>query len=422
MIARGAEGQLKWLANSTWFINLQPMSKYKEQRLRQQEDDRKRATRRKRGLAAIVLLAAIAGGVWHFRNDADVVSRTLPAVTSGESKPTFASLLALKPHQLEGSDIALLNLLCAEGLRGSGKLDLDKTLDGIDDMATRVRVETERNFHRFRSNPAEYENSEAYFRMAMLVTVLQQDFGVRYNPDRVTPVGVIEPNGKFFADSRDVFLHGLIGETKTGTCSSLPVLYIAVGRRLKYPLSLVSAKNHLFVRWEDQETRMNIEATSIGVTTYDDAHYRKWPYPMTDQEETEHRFLKSMTASEECAVFLSIRGHCLMAAGRTEESLAAHQQAVLHAPDAKLYQIILETAKQESAARTQPQLPGVGMPPDPSLWDMPPETAWMLWNRKQAQLEQNRLEGIPDPTPGFPSPVQPFGQKNYGLPPASRNR
>jgi hypothetical protein len=230
------------------------MSKYREQKLRQREDDRKRAARRKRGLAAILLIAATAGGVLHFRNDTAVVSRTLPAETSGESKPTFASLLALKPHQLEGLDIALLNLLCAEGLRGSEKLDLDKTLDGIDDMATRVRVETDRNFHRFRSNPADYENSEPYYRMAMLVTVLQQDFGIRYNPDRVTPVGVFEPNDRFFADSRDVFVHGLVGETKTGTCSSLPVLYTAVGRRLKYPLSLVSAKNHLFVRWEDRGT------------------------------------------------------------------------------------------------------------------------------------------------------------------------
>ena len=115
-------------------------------------------------------------------------------------------------------------------------------------MATPVRLETDRNMHRLRSNPAEYENSEPYFRMLMLVTVLQQDFGIRYNPDRVTPVGVFESNDKFFADSRDVFIHGLTGETKSGTFSSLPAFYIAAGRQLKYPLTLVSAKNHLFLR------------------------------------------------------------------------------------------------------------------------------------------------------------------------------
>lgn len=95
-------------------------------------------------------------------------------------------------------------------------------------------------------------------------------------------------------------MHSLTGETKSGTCSSLPAFYIAVGRRLKYPLSLVSAKNHLFVRWEDQENCLIIEAAGIGMNTYDDARYRKWPYPMTAQEEKENGFIKSMTAAEEC--------------------------------------------------------------------------------------------------------------------------
>ena len=239
----------------------------------------------------------------------------------------------------------------------------------------------------------------------------------------MTPVGVFEPNDKFFGDSRDVFLHGLVGETKTGTCSSLPVLYAAVGRRLKYPLSLVSAKNHLFVRWDDQNTCLNIEATSIGITTYDDAHYRKWPYPMTEQEEKDHRFLKSMTAAEECAVFLSIRGHCLMAAGRTEEALAAHQEAVRHAQDTKLFQIILDTAKREAAACALPQLPGVGIPPDPSLWGDPPETAWMLWHQQQAiRNPQPLLPGEPpDPTSRPLMPGQPFGNPNFGLSPSHQN-
>jgi hypothetical protein len=109
--------------------------------------------------------------------------------TSTDEKWTLAALLALKPYQLEDLDIGLTNLLCAEGLRGSENLDLDKSLNRLDEMAHRVRLETDRNMHRFGSNPAEYENSEPYYRMAMLVTVLQQDFGIIYNPDRVTPVG-----------------------------------------------------------------------------------------------------------------------------------------------------------------------------------------------------------------------------------------
>lgn len=320
-------------------------------------------------------------------------------------------------------DIGLTNLLCAEGLRGSENSDLDKSLNRLDEMAARVRLETDRNMHRFRSNPAEYENSEPYYRMAMLVTVLQQDFGIRYNPDRVTPVGVFESNEKFFADSRDVFIHGLTGETKSGTCSSLPAFYIAVGRRLKYPLSLVSAKCHLFVRWEDQQTRLNIDVSGLGMNSHDDDFYRTWPYPMTPTEEKEMGYLKSMTATEECAVFFSTRGHCLRAAGRFDEALAAHEQSCRILPDARIYQIILDIAKREDAARKVPELTGIGMPPDPSLWGLPPETAWMLWNRDQAQRQHKHMEKmVPDLIPGFPSSVQPFGQKNYVLPRSSQNR
>ena len=98
-------------------------------------------------------------------------------------------------------------------------------------------------------------------------------------------------------------------------------------------------------------------------------------------------YLKSMTGAEECAVFLSTRGHCLRAAGRFDEALSTHEQASRILPDARIYQIILDIAKREDAARKAPELPGIGMPPDPSLWDLPPETAWMLWNRDQAQRQ-----------------------------------
>lgn len=200
--------------------------------------------RRRRWIVAVAIVAAALAGAaaWPSRKPIATNVPPAPAKPVQSEKWSLPTLLALKPHQFTGLDIALMNLLCAEGLRGSEKLATDKALDRLDEIATRVRVETDRNMHRFDSDRAEYQNSEPYFRMMMLVTVLQQDFGIRYNPGRVTPVGVFEPNDKFFADSRDVFLHGLTGEPGQGTCSSLPVLYVAVGRRLRYPLSLVGAK------------------------------------------------------------------------------------------------------------------------------------------------------------------------------------
>jgi len=399
------------------------MSGKKQQRLQRIAEERQHRAKRQRRIWVIAIAAILASTlsavVSHSRRSTAYNARQNSAKSHvSDNKWTVQALLSLKPNQLEGMDIALVNLLCAEGLRGSEKLDIDTALDRLDEFATRVRVETDRNMHRFDSNPFEYQNSRPYFRMLMLVTVLQQDFGIRYNPARVTPVGVFEPNDKFFADSRDVFLHGITGEPGMGTCSSLPVLYVAVGRRLRYPLSLVGAKNHLFVRWEDRDTRLNIEGASLGMNTYDDAHYRDWPYPMSAVEEDENRFLKNMTAAEECAVFLSIRGQCLMAAGRLDDAISMHEAAARLTPDSRLYRIILDLAKRDVAARLATKFPGLGMPPDPSLWNDPPEVAWMIWRQQQAQRQQIRMlpGGVPEPQPGILQQGQPLSTNNFGLP------
>ena len=43
-----------------------------------------------------------------------------------------------------------------------------------------------------------------------------------------------------FCQPEDVFIHGMIVEGgKGGTCASMPVLYVAVGRRIGLPLYLV---------------------------------------------------------------------------------------------------------------------------------------------------------------------------------------
>ena len=101
-----------------------------------------------------------------------------------------------------------------------------------------------------------------------------------------------------------------------GTCSSLPVLQVAVGRRLGYPLKLVTTKGHLFVRWEDAHERFNIEAAGRGVNRFTDDYYRHWPFELAPAEEVAEGYLKSLTPPEELAVFLSIRGMCLREAGR----------------------------------------------------------------------------------------------------------
>ncbi|MBT3200478.1 MAG: hypothetical protein HN350_11225, partial [Phycisphaerales bacterium] len=110
-----------------------------------------------------------------------------------------------------------------------------------------------------------------------------------------------------FNDSRVAFLHGmipakrkLIDQTPGGTCTSMPVMYVAVGRRLGYPLKLVTTNSHIFARWDGADhpnpawrERFNIEGSGRGFSSYDDDHYKSWPLKTTDYEVRFNRYLIS---------------------------------------------------------------------------------------------------------------------------------
>ena len=149
----------------------------------------------------------------------------------------------------------------------------------------------------------------------------------------------------FFANAADVFLPGLLGPKRQGTCSSLPVLHVAVGRRIGYPLKLVTTKGHLFVRWENEHERFNVEATGHGLNRFDDDYYRHWPFSITEEEVQAEGHLKSLTAAGELAVFLSIRGMCLREAGRRIEAVESFAAASRLAPGCRGYRLMLESLR-----------------------------------------------------------------------------
>ena len=147
----------------------------------------------------------------------------------------------------------------------------------IDRWAEAVRKYTKRVFRQFSQRPDRTTGSEGQFRIKAMVTALQRDLGVRYNCRRID-----DPAD--FADSRDAFVHG-ITHGPGGTCTSLPFLYIAVGRRLGYPLKLVLTRGHFFARWEEpQGERFNIECTNNrGFACHPDEYYLTWPYSIKDK-------------------------------------------------------------------------------------------------------------------------------------------
>lgn len=232
-------------------------------------------------------------------------------------------LLALDPNDLGNMDLARMNLLCAQGLPGAEGLEIEQELAVLDRWAASVKFETDRDIHKFHADPSQFNNSEGYYRILMLVTVLQQDFGVQYNLDRV-----FQPD---FTDCRDVFLHGLTqastGEHAGGTCVSMPVVYVAVARRLGYPVKLVTTKSHVFARWEDEKDRFNIEATNQGLNSYPDEHYKTFPETLTEKELASGTYLRSLTPAQELSMFMAARGYVLDDTGHKYEATVAYAYA-----------------------------------------------------------------------------------------------
>lgn len=150
---------------------------------------------------------------------------------------TLDELLRLPFEQRLQVDIGRRNLLCAKGLPHAEDLDVDEYVGRLDSWAARVGYRTEQHLAVFQRDPSQFDDSEPLWRMHALCHVLEDDFGIHYRPERIGG----DPD---WTDSRDLFINGLLGELRTGTCPSLPVLIVAVGRRLGYPLKLVHSPGH----------------------------------------------------------------------------------------------------------------------------------------------------------------------------------
>lgn len=254
------------------------------------------------------------------------VAKIAPEPSSSEIR-SLHQLLALSPAELEKVDIGLMNLLCAQGLKGAENLDIEKCLATLDEWAEIVRFNTQIRRNLLKRFPQLYNNSEAFWRMYMLVIALKEELGIHYNIENMrTPD---------YSDSSQIFIHGLLGLKREGSCTSLPVLCVAVGRRLGYPVKLVRTSSHTFVRWEDEKTgkRFNIEPSNELVASYDDEYYKEWPERLTDFQLKSGYYLKSLTAAEEFSTFLSYRGKSLTDIGKTAEAQIAFAYSYYFSPE-----------------------------------------------------------------------------------------
>ncbi len=218
--------------------------------------------------------------------------------------------------ELRERSIDFIDTVMAIGLPGAEDPKSYNSCPGkLDALAEHVRRYTEAHDGHLQRSPEKYGNSLAQFRMSLLVTFVQEALGVRAGP-----VSVDNSNG---ADSRSFSVHGIMSDDRCpATGITLPVLYVAIGRRLQYPLYLVQAKGCYFVRWEESNgDYFNIDATLPEFKSLDDKRFRDWPQEMSDHELRSGLYFHNLSARGQYIHFLLDRIRCLIDNLRMAEAL-----------------------------------------------------------------------------------------------------
>ncbi|OJU98049.1 MAG: hypothetical protein BGO12_21390 [Verrucomicrobia bacterium 61-8] len=271
-----------------------------------------------------------------------------PEIPSPKLPATYFDVLKLSDEELEKLDVARMNLLFAANLPGSESLDIEACLDQVNKMALYVRKRTEELRPKFEANSERFQNSEEFFKMTVLVTVLQKEAGVSYNPKFAIRPGEgydAAAQVEMSKSSKYGFINGMLAsEPRLGTCASMPVLFAAVGRRLGYPIRLVHAKNHLFARWHDDKVRFNVEPTEGVMVSPPDDKYTVWPFPLTKEQVENGPYLKSLSAKEEMVDAMNTRFWMLMRYKRHEEALGLALAVRKLLPDANKYLPLADAA------------------------------------------------------------------------------
>ncbi len=276
-------------------------------------------------------------------------------VASAPARPaSLAQLLAVPSADLGSVDIARANLLCSSQLPGTPPVDVDGLTQLLDRLAYQVAMHTEERWSFFEEHAGELEHSQPLWRMLCLARFLQHTLGIKYCAD--------ERDHRSAADwtktSRH-FLFGLLGPERHGTCSSLPVLLVAVGRRLGYPLRLVHSPGHVFCRWDAPDHRIppwrerrNIEFNG-DFDSHDDEHYYESPLrwlPEWHVQERQRRiplYLRSLTPAEEVASFLIQRAQVFEAHRMYGPAWATYAAACRLAPHNDVYAWFAKECNQQ---------------------------------------------------------------------------
>ncbi len=280
--------------------------------------------------------------------------------------PSIEEVLTSDPDQFVSQypDIAAVNLACARGLPACNESEFPQYMSLIDEMAEAVRKMTEKRWRIFKAKSQEFNNSENVYRLYTLENVLRSLFFIKYDPmvSHITDRG--NSNRPWHAkDSTETFINGLLSKKRTGTCSTLPVLSIAVGRRLGYPLYWILVPNHTLYRWDDGKEIFNLQPSEVGGEVKSDEYFHTWPMKWEPEHfeitKRTNVWLHSMTPRQEISKMLCNRAIMLHRIGQYKDAMRSVEAASRYNPKNPAcidisYMIAFEQGPEETPALSEP--------------------------------------------------------------------
>lgn len=181
---------------------------------------------------------------------ASSIRTTSDADLARYAKLSARDLVAMSDAELEAMDPLVMNMVVAKGLPELAGIDFAKYAKVVDGWANRLRDALAAGEVEARvSSPSYRYDPDVWRAGSMAMALAGPGVGIAYSRDVK------------LSHHADLFVPGLI-DTKRGTCSNMPVLYMAVAHRMGWPLKAVVAADHMWCRWDDGTKRFNLEATN----------------------------------------------------------------------------------------------------------------------------------------------------------------
>lgn len=216
--------------------------------------------------------------------------------------PTLWQMLDLSDDELEHVDLVAMNLAVARAIPALVELDTGRYVAVVNDWTMQFSQLLQGAEQRFHKSPQQWKNDIQFFRIGMLAGYMGKYLGLGYIP------GQRHVDAVWYTNPSDLFLNGLI-DTKHGTCANLPVLHVAMARRLGWPVSLACVHSHFISRFDDGKVVYNIEATDIDRGGFaegpDELYLQK--YNLSEKAISSGSDLRNLTAREMLGVFVALR-------------------------------------------------------------------------------------------------------------------